>query len=111
MMKLGNTVRLGVFHQSLQRILEGHLSLPGLGRTSLELDPALVEAIEHLDARLGPGVPLRFEPLLPGLPGNRFHPDGAAQETCQRRANVSRADAVRSLELDDSLPAPALLEQ
>src|ERR1700680_3833404 len=77
----------------------------------LELNPALVEAIEHLRAGRRVLHALRREQSLPGVTGNGFHADRPAQDFSECCGDLIWSDASRSFEFDDTAARPCLLQE
>src|SRR5437899_4958027 len=73
-----------------------------------EVDPSLVEAIEHTDPRQWISRPLRAENLLPVLARHRLDPDGALQRRGEGSGEIVRRYACGPLQFDDPRPAPVL---
>src|SRR5205807_6847963 len=76
-----------------------------------ELDPALVEPVEHPDPRQRISRSLRAENLLPALARHGLDPDGALQHRGEGAGEIVRRDACGPLQLDDPRPAPVLPEK
>src|SRR4029077_4548508 len=73
-----------------------------------EVDPSLVEAVEHPDPRQWISRSLRAENLLPAFPRHRLDPDGAFQHRGEGAGEIVRRYARGPLQLDDPRPAPVL---
>src|ERR1700682_2210818 len=76
-----------------------------------EVDPSLVEAIEHPDPRQWISRSLRAENLLPALARHRLDPDGALQHRGEGSGEIVRRYACGPLQFDDPRPAPVLAEK
>jgi hypothetical protein len=79
--------------------------------TNLEIDPALVEAVDHPDPRSGIFDSLRAEPGLPAFTRNDLNSHRTIQRGSKRRGEVSGADSSRALQLDHLLALPVAHQQ
>src|ERR1700722_18985872 len=76
-----------------------------------ELDPALVEAVEHPDPRQRILRALRTEDLLPALARHRLDPDRALQHRGEGTGEIVRRYARGPVQFDHPRPDPILPEK
>jgi hypothetical protein len=77
----------------------------------LELDPTLVEAVEHANSRQRVTRALGAEQRLPTLAGHALDPDGAAEHGGKGLGEIVRRDAGEALQFDDARAVPIFQQQ
>ncbi len=78
---------------------------------SLEVNPTLVESIDHLHARQGMAHTLLTENLLPLITRDDLSVDGSTQGIAECFGHLQWRHTRSGLEFDDSLPGPVFPEE
>ena len=91
-----------VFDHRLQHGFEGDFSSSRAGIAVLELNPAVVEAIQHPNSGGGILHALRSEQLLPCLSRYSVHAHAAAKDFSKGMGHLIRGNAARPPQFDDS---------
>jgi hypothetical protein len=82
-----------------------------LRAVSLEIDPAFVEAVDHVDARQWMLHSLRAQQRLPRVARHRLHSHGMADCFGKARGDVVRRVAARPFKFDNAQARPAFAKQ
>src|SRR5467141_4226098 len=90
---------------------EAHLALEQGRAATLELDPTLVESVQHLDARNRIAHSLGAKDRAPVLARNGLRANRAMQRLRELRCDPVLAHPLRALQLDDALASPVLQQQ
>ena len=77
----------------------------------LELNPALIKAIEHLNSGYRILHSLRLEKAAPGVAGDGFDSDWVAQDSGKGSGDFIRSDAMSGFQLDNTASMPILLDE
>src|SRR5580700_948291 len=106
------SLRLGrAFYELLEHGSQLDFSLSRAGLAALEFNPALVEAVEHLNAGHGVLHALRFEQRLPSLAWHRFRADRTAQQVGEGGRDLLRSHTTRRFQLDYAAADPRGLDK
>src|SRR4029077_5808412 len=98
-------------HELLYDCREALVALDLSSTVALEPDPALVESVQHLDARDRISHALGSKDRGPILTGDRFRSNRTTQRLREFRCDLVLSHPIGTLELDDSLPTPVLHQQ
>src|SRR6202453_6760 len=90
---------------------ERGLPLDGAFEPTFEFDPALIEALDHLNSRRGILHTLSAKDLFPSSSWNRLRLYRLAENVSQHRRDVCRRDTCLRLKLDDPLARPRFKQE
>src|SRR5262245_16775936 len=95
-------------HQSGDDVIGGDGSPENVRTFIPEVDPTVVEAVEHAYSREGVLHPLTAEQRLPARTGHGYGSHRHLQRTGEGGREIVRRHPARAFELHDALPAPTL---
>src|SRR5437660_8202170 len=95
-------------HELLDNFCESHFALHQGRAATLEVDPTLVESIEHLNARNRITHSLSAKDRAPALARYSLRTNRTMQRLRKLRCDFVLSDPIRTLELDDTLASPVL---